>query len=580
MGVNPAGFGFPGASAPLDKALFRCIVCLMNKWAFQFILLFAIPLAAQTVKQAEIDSLKAELHETQARLDLLVRNNPIDLGERITKAYESGTKHANRAITIVGVIFGIVGLLGGILGVMGLGQAFKASKVLSEAREANIEVNNTRSEITRSKIEIENMFKEITRTAETVQDYEKETKGRVKRLTGVVNKVNRFGKKLEDLERDLTSLVYMVHGERHMVQREYKEALEIFEKAAEENPRNSEAWHMKGIALSKLDKYKEAILACKKAISLRPNDAKIYNSQAVILRKWGNSLKEVKQAESRQKYKLAIESLDKARALKKNSSAIYSNYASVLYELGDLRKALAASLKAISLNPKNAEAYLYCGRIFYKQLQYPKALEKLNVSIKLNPRLVLAHLLKGLTLYELNRLDEALVALDETSNLDPLNDSVYRFKAIIFATQEKYEDALEACEDALQIKPNEGVVHSNKAFLLNRLARYKEGKDTARKAIKLSKGANGHFAMACALSGLGELDEALKCLEESATRREYQGFIEGLGKDPWKEDSLKSLREERTDEFFRIVGPPPKKVKGKPQTKRKPKPKSTKPKKK
>ena len=48
--------------------------------------------------------------------------------------------------------------------------------------------------------------------------------------------------------------------------------MEAFDKAIEINPQDSDAWYNKGLALTKLNKYDEAMKTYDKAIEIHPQD--------------------------------------------------------------------------------------------------------------------------------------------------------------------------------------------------------------------------------------------------------------------------------------------------------------------
>ena len=85
----------------------------------------------------------------------------------------------------------------------------------------------------------------------------------------------------------------------------------------------------------------------------------------------------------------------------------------------DLRAAMAASERALAINPHNPVAVCAKGRIFLAQGKFATALEAFEHAIELNPSHPDYRLLAGLAKIFLGRADEALESLNEAIRLSP-----------------------------------------------------------------------------------------------------------------------------------------------------------------
>ena|SRR5712691_4619731 len=90
----------------------------------------------------------------------------------------------------------------------------------------------------------------------------------------------------------------------------YEEALAVYERATQLNPRDASTYTQKGMALSHLKRYEEAIVVYEQAIQLNPNDDSIKFEKEVIRMQLFLSLLSSKISEM---FTQALELLKKAR---------------------------------------------------------------------------------------------------------------------------------------------------------------------------------------------------------------------------------------------------------------------------
>lgn len=110
------------------------------------------------------------------------------------------------------------------------------------------------------------------------------------------------------------------------------------------------------------------------------------------------------------KHQEAISNYEKALS-KKNSSTdnkkdsnIYLKIADAYSSLGDEVKTLSNIMRAISLDPNNADAYVKRGEINYRKKDFVSAEADFNKAISVNPQLDMAYLRRG-QLYALKKKD-------------------------------------------------------------------------------------------------------------------------------------------------------------------------------
>ena len=186
----------------------------------------------------------------------------------------------------------------------------------------------------------------------------------------------------------------------------FNEAELFTRKAISLNPNLAMAHCNLGSILINFGKSKEAELSTRKAISLNPNLAMAHCNLGSILIDLG-------------KWQDAKLSLLKAISLDPNYAMAYSNLGGVLIDLGKLEEAEFYTRKAIKIKPKYAMAYCNLGNI----LKYLGKLEEAELStrkaISLNPNLAIAHCNLGAILMDFGKLVDAKLSLLKAIDLDP-----------------------------------------------------------------------------------------------------------------------------------------------------------------
>ncbi len=137
-------------------------------------------------------------------------------------------------------------------------------------------------------------------------------------------------------------------GQDNMQQGEYKEAVKLFSKSIEENPKDAKSYFERGNALVKMEKADEALYDYKKAFELAPD------SLEYIMVK-GNLEAGLTD------YKDAIVTFTRAIELKPDNDEAYLNRAFAKNLNEDKKGAQADMMKAMSLNSKYAQPEILNG---------------------------------------------------------------------------------------------------------------------------------------------------------------------------------------------------------------------------
>jgi FkbM family methyltransferase len=256
----------------------------------------------------------------------------------------------------------------------------------------------------------------------------------------------------------------------------YKKALQLFLKALNLNPKNSNIHNSIGMVFEKLGDNEKAMTSYNNAIKLNPNFSKAINNIGVILYKqkkysesadifqialnvdpdyievysnMGAALNKAK------KYELSIQSLETAIEKMPNHSGAYTNLGNVYNKLHEYKKAVKYHEQSILLEPNGANAHSNIGTS-YKNLGYTKkAIESYKKAIELEPDFENAH------------FDLSTVYLSQGDFINGLPEYEWRFKKEEMKShiiKHKHIFSHPMMEKLQNIKGKKILVHSEQGF--------------------------------------------------------------------------------------------------------------------
>jgi serine/threonine protein kinase/Tfp pilus assembly protein PilF len=180
-------------------------------------------------------------------------------------------------------------------------------------------------------------------------------------------------------------------------------------------------------------------------------------------------------------------------------------------------KARESALKALEIDNTLAEAYTSLGSIKWKyDWDWDGAEQELLRAIELNPGNANAHFVYAYLLMLMARFEEAITEMKLALELDPLSLIINRNLGQLFYRARQYDKAIEALQKTLQMDPDFSVTHFylgstylQKSFYKEALAEFQKEKDISKRQ------ALDPEAMIIATNALmGEREEALQILND------------------------------------------------------------------
>jgi tetratricopeptide (TPR) repeat protein len=203
------------------------------------------------------------------------------------------------------------------------------------------------------------------------------------------------------------------------------EALQLYQKICEIDPRDAESWFMVGTLYGRMGRVAEAEAALRKTVALQPD-----------------------------------------------SAAAYLNLGQTLELQGRLAEAEECFRRAVALKADLADAHVSLGRLSQQGGDMHAAIAHYEKAIQLNPSLLAAHLSRAKACIHMCAYDAAADSISQALRLDPDNVGAYYDLAGVRIGQGLYGDALHDIRRALQLKPDYVEATAVEAYILERLSDY------------------------------------------------------------------------------------------------------------
>ena len=133
--------------------------------------------------------------------------------------------------------------------------------------------------------------------------------------------------------------ILITKGIDKVKQQKLEEAIELFDRVLEINPKNTEAWNNRGVALFQLGKGEEAIKCYDRALQIDPNFLEPLRNKGFVLR-------------TLEKFDSALECYDRLIATEADPGDLRYK-AFVLVGLGRLEEAVECLIEAAKIEPSN-----------------------------------------------------------------------------------------------------------------------------------------------------------------------------------------------------------------------------------
>jgi serine/threonine protein kinase/tetratricopeptide (TPR) repeat protein len=188
----------------------------------------------------------------------------------------------------------------------------------------------------------------------------------------------------------------------------------------------------------------------------------------------------------------------------------------------NLNEAVAASQKALELDPELAEAHAASGLAFALRKDFANAQNEYERAIQLDPKLYEAYYFYARTLFQSGDLTRAAEMYEQAARLNPddyqavsLLVAVYHGLGREAEAESTERRALRLTEKHIELHPDDARALYLGAGILVRMRDHKRGLEWARRALEIDPEETSIlYNVACVYSLLGRTEEAISCLEK------------------------------------------------------------------
>lgn len=347
-------------------------------------------------------------------------------------------------------------------------------------------------------------------------------------------------------------------AEQHHRAGEFNQALEKYQAALAENPRQPHTLHAIAVLLGQCMQFESALEQINQAIKQSPQEASFYNTKGNILRR----LNQFKKALSA--YKTAIK-------IKINYAAAHNNLGNAYADQEQYKQAKTHYQQAIQCEPLFAAAHFNLGRLLAKEGAWEEANTALKEAIKINPHYAAAlnqlgqlslqngktalaidyfkqclavhpqHTIAqhdlGLAYLAEKAYQKAATAFEKTIDLEPKHPEAHYHLGIAYLEMGDHKNALAAYSRQIEQHPTPDAYY-NIGVLMMHNERHKESLSYFQKVLETTPGhLETHLNLAAVYLKMNRTDDAT---------RQYQTALKLKPNDPEIQHILSALLQEDT----------------------------------
>jgi tetratricopeptide (TPR) repeat protein len=277
------------------------------------------------------------------------------------------------------------------------------------------------------------------------------------------------------------------------------DADELARRAAEAEPGNAAAAHMRGIIAYQSGKLGEAIDHIRRAIALDPGVA-LYHADIGEMCRLAGRIED------------SIAAGRRAIALDPANAGAHSNLGIALFDQGKFEEALACHDRAIALQDNFVQAHSNRGNALQRLKRFAEAEPSYRRAIALQPAFAEASNNLGTCLRELKRFGEAETAYRQALALAPNNPDTLDNLALAVKDLDRLDEAAELLRRALLIEPRSDKFHLHYGTVLLDQKKTGEAAAAAERALALNPDSPDTINLTGRIAlEQGNLDGALAC---------------------------------------------------------------------
>lgn len=341
-------------------------------------------------------------------------------------------------------------------------------------------------------------------------------KDNISSVVSLVNGLNAYSKNnydeaiyslklVNDYENNDYVLFYIANS--YFSTENYTLSLEYFSKSLNLNEQSVSGWNNKGLSLSALGRYDEAIKTYDTSLHiLNKSNNRIW----LIWYNYGIELSRIGE------YDEAINAFNETLKINSENWHAWDEKGRAYDSLGKYDEALDAYNQVLNITQNDSEVWNNIGLELFSLGRYTESINALNNSLELNVNNGNAWNNKGLVLHFFGRYDEALVSYGQALNITPDQSGFLSNMGVTFRALGRYDEALIVYNQALNITQNDSEILTKKGHVLRDMGEFEEAVDVYNKSLDINPyDAVTLYFLGVSFESIGKYDDAINAYNKS-----------------------------------------------------------------
>ena len=333
---------------------------------------------------------------------------------------------------------------------------------------------------------------------------------------------------------------------------QWDDAIEKYRQAIRINSEHSKAHFFLGVACAAIGHLGEAIEEYRQAIRINPCYCEAHHGLGVAFAskdQWDDAIEEFRQAirinfehslshhdlgvafVSKGQLDDAIEEFRQAIRINPDYSDTHHNLGVAFISKGQLDNAIEEFKQAIRINSEHSQAHFFLGVSFAAIGQFDDAIEEYRQAIRINPCYCEAHHGLGSAFASKGQLDDAIKEFRQAIRINFEHSLSHHDLGFAFASKGQLDDAIEEYRQAIRINPHYSEAHHDLGVAFASKGQFDDAIEEYRQATIINpKYVKAYYNMGISLYAIKQLDEAMKAYRQAITiNPEYAEAYINLG---------------------------------------------------
>jgi tetratricopeptide (TPR) repeat protein len=265
--------------------------------------------------------------------------------------------------------------------------------------------------------------------------------------------------------------------------RDYMDAVAIYESVIEEYPTFASAYSGMGVALAQAEMLRQAADAFRKAIEYNPRNEEYSSSLTYIV---GMKFNEGNNNYRDRNWEAALENYQEAIDIEPGFHQSHLMLARVYQRLDDYASAMEALDRVLIIKPDYVNAYIEKGKLLKREGRSAEAEAAYRLALSADPKSTKSLVGLGSILMS-DRPDEAIETFKAVLKIDPKAGDAAEYLGEIYSIREEWAEAKRYLEQAVRLKSRDHITAWRLAQVYNKLQDYEKARQQAKRSTDIRK---------------------------------------------------------------------------------------------